>query len=278
MEHTLTHHLKRIGAYCSHELKSVPEDSGTYPVKASVIMPVRNREKTVADAIRSAVNQKTDSPFNVLVVQNHSTDNTREEIEKVAKHNSRVIQIIPGRKDLRIGGCWNLAVQSTHCGQYVCQLDSDDLYEGEDALNKMIETLQRSNCGMTVGTYRVVNRNLEEIPPGVVDHREWSKENGRNNLLRVHGIGAPRGFPTVLLKQYPFPNVSYGEDYAVALRISRDFHVSRIFTPLYLCRRWEENTDSNLSKLEENKFAYYKDQLRTQEILERQKLNQVFNS
>jgi glycosyltransferase involved in cell wall biosynthesis len=212
------------------------------------------------------------------VVQNHSTDRTGEEIEKIAKHDTRVIQIIPEQKDLGIGGCWNLAVNSPQCGRYVCQLDSDDIYEGGDALYIIVETLREGKYGMVSGTYRVVNFNLEEIPPGVVDHREWSDGNGRNNLLRVHGIGAPRAFPTVLLRQYPFPNVSYGEDYAVALRISRDFRVGRIFKPLYLCRRWEENTDADLTHLEANRLAFYKDKLRTEEILERQKINNASDS
>lgn len=278
MEQVATEHLKRTGAYCSHDLKSVPEDSDIYPVEASVIIPVRNRERTISDAIKSALSQKTDFSFNVLVVQNHSTDRTGEEIEKIAKHDTRVIQIIPEQKDLGIGGCWNLAVNSPQCGRYVCQLDSDDIYEGGDALYTIVETLREGKYGMVSGTYRVVNFNLEEIPPGVVDHREWSDGNGRNNLLRVHGIGAPRAFPTVLLRQYPFPNVSYGEDYAVALRISRDFRVGRIFKPLYLCRRWEENTDADLTHLEANRLAFYKDKLRTEEILERQKINKASDS
>lgn len=269
MEGVVTGHLKRIGAYCSHALKTAPENTNAYPVVASVIIPVRNREKTIADALKSALEQKTNFPFNVLVVQNHSTDRTRQEIEKVAQKDSRVIQIIPESKDLGIGGCWNQAVVSRHCGCYVCQLDSDDLYEGRYALSEMVDALSSGKHGMVVGSYRLVNFNLDEIPPGLIDHREWTGDNGRNNLLRVHGIGAPRAFPSALLKQHPFPNVSYGEDYAVALRISRDYKVGRIFKPLYLCRRWEDNTDEGLSLLEANRLAFYKDRLRTEEMRER---------
>ncbi len=273
MEKIATAHLKCIGAFCSHALKPVPEDKTAYPVKASVVIPVKNREKTIADAVTSALSQKTDFQFNVLVVQNHSSDRTGHEIERIAKHDSRLFQIIPKQKNLGIGGCWNVAISSARCGRYVCQLDSDDLYDGENTLSEMINTLAAGKYGMVAGAYRVVNFNLEQVPPGIVDHREWTDENGRNNLLRVQGIGAPRAFPTAVLRQFPFPDLSYGEDYAVALRIARNFRVGRIYKPLYLCRRWEENTDSNLSLLEENRLAFNKDKLRTREILERQKLN-----
>ncbi len=275
MEQVASAHLRNIGAYCSHAFRKMSADSGVYPVEASVVIPVRNREKTIAAAITSALHQKTDFTFNVIVVQNHSTDLTGEEIDRIVKQDSRVIHIIPDSRNLGIGGCWNEAVQSPLCGRYVCQLDSDDLYANNDSLATMIGALQHGKYGMMVGTYKVVNFDLEEIPPGVVEHREWSDENGRNNLLRVQGIGAPRAFPTIMLRQFPFPNVSYGEDYAVALRISRDFQVGRIFTPLYLCRRWEENTDVNLSPLEETRLAFLKDRMRTLEILERQKCNNV---
>jgi hypothetical protein len=272
MEQVATGHLMRIGAGCSHGFREVPAQQEQCPVEASVVIPVRNRERTIPDAIRSALSQKTDFDFNVLVVQNHSTDRTGEKIAEISQHDSRVIQIIPDQKDLGIGGCWNEAVRSSQCGRYVCQLDSDDLYSGKESLAAMVAFLRENRYGMVVGAYRVVNFNLEEIPPGVVDHREWSEENGRNNLLRVQGIGAPRAFPTRLLKKQPFPNVSYGEDYAVALSISRDYRVGRIYEPLYLCRRWEENSDANLTRMEKNRFAFYKDGLRTAEIRARQKL------
>jgi hypothetical protein len=183
------------------------------------------------------------------------------------------VHLVPGRTDLGIGGCWNEAVQSARCGRFVCQLDSDDLYSDEYTLAKVIGMLREGGCGMVVGSYRLVNFKLEEIPPGIIDHREWSDDNGRNNLLRVNGIGAPRAFATSLLRRFPFPNVSYGEDYAVALRISRDYRVGRIYEPLYLCRRWEDNTDAQLSNEQEVRYAEYKDSLRTQEIRERQGVN-----
>jgi len=275
MEQVASAHLKRIGAYCTHPLRPLAEDAGAWPVEASVIIPVRNREHTVAAAISSALGQQTDFAFNVLVVDNHSTDRTGAAIERIAAQDRRVMRITPERHDLGIGGCWNHAVRSLHCGRFVCQLDSDDLYAGPQTLATMIACLRQGRCGMAVGSYRVVDADLRDIPPGVVDHREWSDANGRNNLLRVNGIGAPRAFATTLLRQFPFPNVSYGEDYAVALRISRDFRVGRVYAPLYLCRRWEGNTDARLSVARHNENALYKDTLRTREIEERQQLAQA---
>jgi hypothetical protein len=273
MESVATEHLKRIGAYCGHEPLPAPADEAEYPVAASIIIPVRNRERTIAEAVQSALSQKTGFQFNVLVVQNHSTDRTGAILDELAARDSRVVHLVPGRTDLGIGGCWNEAVQSARCGRFVCQLDSDDLYSDEYTLAKVIGMLREGGCGMVVGSYRLVNFKLEEIPPGIIDHREWSDDNGRNNLLRVNGIGAPRAFATSLLRRFPFPNVSYGEDYAVALRISRDYRVGRIYEPLYLCRRWEDNTDAQLSNEQEVRYAEYKDSLRTQEIRERQGVN-----
>jgi len=273
MERTASAHLKRTKALCTHRFMSVPDDPDPCPVTASIIIPVKNREKTISDAVKSALNQKTDFKFNVLVVQNHSTDKTAEQIDSIAKTDSRIIHIIPERKDLGIGGCWNEAINSSLCGRFVCQLDSDDLYINEHTLAAVVEMLKTGQYGMVVGSYRVVNFNLEEIPPGIVDHSEWTEENGRNNLLRVNGIGAPRAFTRILLREVPFPNVSYGEDYAVSLRISRDYKVGRIFEPLYLCRRWEENSDAMLSREQANTYALYKDKLRTEEIIARQSMN-----
>ena len=272
MEMICTEHLKRINALCLHDSLELPEDRRHYPVQASIIIPVRNREATIADAIRSARAQQTDFSFNVLVVDNHSTDRTSQQIAAAAGSDRRVIRIVPDRTDLGIGGCWNVAIQSPVCGRYVCQLDSDDLYADSHTLAAMIGMLRENAYGMVVGSYRVVNFDLQEIPPGIVDHREWSDQNGRNNLLRVAGIGAPRAFVTALLRRFPFPNVSYGEDYAVALRISRDYRVGRIYEPLYLCRRWEDNTDARLRPEQAVRYAEYKDSLRTKEIRERQKL------
>lgn len=273
MEQTASQHLKHTGAFCDHPFTDVPKDPEPAPVTASIVIPVKNRERTIADALKSALSQKTDFPYNVLVVQNHSTDRTAEKIGLLSETDGRVIQIIPKRKDLGIGGCWNEAVLSASCGQYVCQLDSDDLYRDKYTLSAMIDMLATGKYGMVVGTYRVVNFNLKEIPPGIVDHREWTENNGRNNLLRVNGIGAPRAFPRVLLKKFPFPNVSYGEDYAVSLRISRDYRVGRIFAPIYLCRRWEENSDAGLTREQANRYAFYKDSLRSEEIAERQRIS-----
>jgi hypothetical protein len=269
MEEIATEHLKSIGAYIAPGWEPAAFDSSQYPVEASVVIPVRNREKTIGDAIASALGQKTSFSFNVIVVENHSTDGTGEEIAACAKNDSRVVMIVPERTDLGIGGCWNEAILSPQCGRYVCQLDSDDLYADEHTLSSMVEMLREGSYGMVVGSYRVVNFSLQEIPPGLIEHREWTEENGRNNLLRVHGIGAPRAFSTSMLRRFPFPNVSYGEDYAVALRISRQYRVGRIFKPLYLCRRWEGNSDADLSYEQENRYAFYKDSLRTQEILDR---------
>ena len=252
---------------------TIPNDPDPCPVTASIIIPVKNRDKTISDALKSALSQKTDFNYNVIVVQNHSSDRTAEKIDAVAKDDSRVIHIILERKDLGIGGCWNEAVTSSSCGRFVCQLDSDDIYLDENTLSIIVKMLKTLKYGMVVGSYRVVNFNLEEIPPGIVDHREWTEDNGRNNLLRVNGIGAPRAFPRIMLRKFPFPNVSYGEDYSVSLRISRDFRVGRIFEPLYLCRRWNDNSDAMLSREQANKFAYYKDALRTEEILARRNFN-----
>jgi len=272
MEQTASRHLKQAGAFCNHEFAPVPADPEPAPVLASIMIPVKNREKTILDALKSALGQKTDFRYNVLVVQNHSTDRTGEKIDSLSKTDSRIIPIVPKRRDLGIGGCWNEAVASASCGKYVCQLDSDDLYRDENSLTAMIEMLATGKYGMVVGAYRVVDFNLKEIPPGIVDHREWTETNGRNNLLRVNGIGAPRAFPRILLRQFPFPNVSYGEDYAVALRISRDYRVGRIFDPLYLCRRWAENSDARLTREQANRYARYKDRLRSEEITARQHL------
>jgi glycosyltransferase involved in cell wall biosynthesis len=239
---------------------------------ATVVIPVRNRERTIAEAVKSALSQEADFPFNVIVVQNHSTDATGEILDGLAAKDARLVHLIPQRTDLGIGGCWNEAVQSPLCGRFVCQLDSDDLYSGEHTLAKIVSMLS-CGYGMVVGSYRLVNVDLEELPPGIVDHREWSDDNGRNNLLRVNGIGAPRAFATALLRAYPLPNVSYGEDYAAALRISRDYRVGRIYEPVYLCRRWEDNTDAQLSNEQEVRYATYKDGLRTKEIEERQANN-----
>ncbi|MHB8090891.1 MAG: glycosyltransferase family 2 protein [Syntrophales bacterium] len=266
-------HLKRTGTWLSPICKDIPASTQAFPVEASVVIPVRNRAKTVSDAVKSALAQKTDFPFNVIVVDNHSTDGTTDILSGLAEQAPQLKLVIPGRFDLSIGGCWNEAVFSEFCGRYAVQLDSDDLYGGEDVLQRLVELLRTERCALAVGSYTIVDADLREIPPGLIAHTEWSEENGRNNLLRVNGIGAPRAFDTALLRQIGFPNVGYGEDYAVALRLSREYRVGRIYKSLYLCRRWEGNTDSVLTVEQVNRYNAYKDRLRTIEIKARQTMN-----
>ncbi len=273
MEIAASDHLKKIIAYCNHDYLDTPSEDRKYPVEASVVIPVKNREKTISDAVMSALNQKTDFDFNVIVVQNHSNDKTGDIVDNVSKKNPKVIHLVPNHLDLKIGGCWNEAVMSPHCGRYVCQLDSDDLYSSDKTLQRVINLFREGIYGIVVGSYRTVNFELQNIPPGIVDHREWTDDNGRNNLLRVHGIGAPRAFPSNLLRMFPFPDESYGEDYAVCLRISRDYRVGRIYDPIYLCRRWEDNTDSDISFEQSNRNDFFKDLLRSKEIYERKNRN-----
>jgi Glycosyl transferase family 2 len=264
MERIATAHLKRIGAWLPPHFEKVPASEETFPVKASVVIPVRNREQTVLDAVRSALTQKADFAFNVIVVDNHSTDRTTEILHDIG--DPRVRHIVPERSDLAIGGCWNEAIYSHHCGQYAVQLDSDDLYLADGVLRRIVAELEAGPYAMVVGSYTMVDFALKEIPPGLIDHREWSRENGRNNALRINGLGAPRAFNTSILRGIGFPNVSYGEDYAVALRLSRDYEIGRIYDSLYLCRRWEGNSDSALPLELANRYDHYKDWLRTIEI------------
>jgi len=264
MEGIATSHLKRVGAWLEPRFKSVPRAADAFPVKASVVIPVRNRERTILDAVQSALAQSAEFEFNVLVVDNHSTDRTTEILGGI--DDARCKHLVPQRRDLGIGGCWNEAIYSKDCGQYAIQLDSDDLYAKEDVLRRIVTELEAGPYAMVVGSYTMVDFSLREIPPGLIDHREWSRENGRNNALRVNGLGAPRAFDTAVLRQIGFPNVSYGEDYAVALRISRDYEIARIYDSVYLCRRWEGNSDSALPLEVANRYDFYKDWLRTMEI------------
>jgi hypothetical protein len=273
MEAVFTKHLKNIDAYLPAKFEAVARYDTRFPVEASVIIPVRNRAGTVADAVKSTLKQVTDFPFNVIVVDNHSTDGTTDILKKLAQEDKRLVHLVPGRHDLGIGGCWNEAVLSSHCGRYAVQLDSDDIYSGTDTLKKVVAMFRSGDYGMVIGSYKLVNMKLEEIPPGVIDHREWTPENGRNNALRINGLGAPRAFLTPLLREILLPNVSYGEDYAAALAISRRFQIGRIYEPVYLCRRWEGNTDAALSIEKANKNDLYKDRIRSIEILARQQLN-----
>ena len=273
MEQLATAHLQRIGAWLEPEFAAVPVASETFPVKASVIIPVRNRVKTVADAVRSALAQLTDFTFNVIVVDNHSSDGTTEILQQLAAEDSRLIHLRPERTDLGIGGCWNEAVYSEHCGRYAVQLDSDDIYSGQQTLARIVAEFETNGCAMVVGSYTIVDFDLNELPPGLIDHREWTRDNGRNNALRINGLGAPRAFDTAVLRQFGLPNTSYGEDYAVALRISRQFEIGRIYDCLYFARRWSGNSDSALPLATANRYDAYKDRLRTIEIQARQKFN-----
>ncbi len=273
MEEAATNHLKLIGAYLEPVFSGVNITDQDFAYTASVIIPVKNREKTIAEAINSAVNQTTNFPFNVIVVDNHSTDNTTDILKELCSKHSRIVHLIPASTSLSIGGCWNEAVLNEHCGKYTVQLDSDDLYADQHTLQKIINVFSEEKCAMVIGSYRLTDIKKNEIPPGIIDHREWSRSNGRNNALRINGLGAPRAFYTPVLRENKFPDVSYGEDYAVALAISRKYEISRIYEPLYICRRWEGNSDSQLTAEKRNEFNFYKDSLRTYEIKARQKLN-----
>ena len=275
MEQAATAHLKRIGAWLAPAFRDVPRSNYPFPAEASVVIPVRNRVRTVADAVKSALAQRTDFPFNVLVVDNHSTDGTTAILADLAGRHPALKHLIPERRDLSIGGCWNEAIFSEACGRYAVQLDSDDLYPEEDVLQRLVDALGRGNCALVVGSYTIVDRNLQEIPPGLIDHREWTDANGRNNALRINGLGAPRAFDTAILRGIGFPNVGYGEDYAVALRLSREYRIGRIYDSLYLCRRWEGNTDAVLTFEQANRHDAYKDRLRTIEIRARRRMNGV---
>jgi hypothetical protein len=270
MERVATAHLKRIGVYLPPEFSSVPAPADKFPHKASVIIPVRNRVRTVADAVTSALSQKADFDFNVIVVDNFSSDGTTELLNKLAAENRHLVHLIPQRTDLGIGGCWNEAINSSHCGRYAVQLDSDDIYQSEATLAQMVSVFDEGRYAMVIGSYTLVDFDLNEIPPGLIDHREWTRENGRNNALRINGLGAPRAFDTAILRQIGLPNTSYGEDYAIALRLSRDYEIGRVYESVYLCRRWGGNSDSALPLAIANRYDAYKDRLRTIEMRARQ--------
>ena len=265
MEQACTAHLKAIGAYLKPEFLNVDFTEENFPVEASVIIPVRNRVKTIEDAIRSVLHQKTSFAFNLIIIDNHSTDGTSERIQKYTD-GAQVIHIRPKRTDLGIGGCWDLGVNHPECGKFAIQLDSDDVYSDTSTLQKIVDAFYTQQCGMVIGSYRMTNFQMEEIPPGIIDHKEWTPDNGRNNALRINGLGAPRAFYTPLIRRIHFPNTSYGEDYAVGLRISRDYQIGRIYDVLYLCRRWEDNSDATLSIEQTNRNNLYKDRLRTWEL------------
>lgn len=278
MEKACTAHLKRIGGYLQPEFKDINLNYGKFDYEASVIIPVRDRATTITEAIRSALAQKTDFLFNVIVVDNHSKDGTTEAIDNEAAKDNRVVHIIPERKDLGIGGCWNLGISSDKCGRFAVQLDSDDLYKNEHTLQRIVDTFRKEHCAMVIGSYIITDFNLNTLPPGIINHLEWTEANGRNNALRVNGLGAPRAFFTPLIREIKFPNTSYGEDYAVGLRISREYRIGRIYEPVYVCRRWNGNSDANLSLVQTNANNFYKDKIRTWEVVARIKLNRKKNN
>ncbi|MDP2336203.1 MAG: glycosyltransferase family A protein [Bacteroidota bacterium] len=266
MEKACTQHLKNVGAFLEPVFTPIQFDEQEFEMEASVIIPVRNRVRTIEDAIKSVLAQKTNFKFNLIIADNFSTDGTTELIQKYAEIDSRLVHVIPDRTDLGIGGCWNLAVGHPKCGKFAIQLDSDDLYMDETTVQQVVDAFYQQNCAMVVGTYQMVNFALEEIPPGIIDHKEWTPENGRNNALRINGLGAPRAFYTPVLRRIPVPNVNYGEDYALGLAISRHYQIGRIYNPIYLCRRWDENSDAALSIDVMNGHNLYKDRIRTIEL------------
>ena len=279
MERVCTHHLKAVGAWLApDEFDDLPHDRAEYPAEASVVIPVRNRARTVRDAVESALSQEAAFEFNVIVVDNHSTDGTTDILKELSESNPRVVHLVPERTDLGIGGCWDLAVRSAACGRYAVQLDSDDLYSGTDTLARIVEAFRKQKAAMVIGSYRMVNFDLETLPPGLIDHKEWTPDNGRNNALRINGLGAPRAFRTDILRRLGFPNTSYGEDYALGLAVSRRWRIGRIYDELYLCRRWEGNSDAALSVEKVNRNNIYKDSLRTIELRARRALVSLWNT
>lgn len=273
MEKACTQHLGKVGALIDTTFYRQPDfGEQDFEYEASVIIPVFNREKTVADAVKSALGQKANFKFNVIVVNNHSTDRTGEILDELKADN--LIQIVPERTDLGIGGCWNEAINSSFCGKFAVQLDSDDLYSSPKTLQKIVDAFYKQKAAMIIGSYRMCDFGLNTLPPGLIDHKEWTDENGCNNALRINGLGAPRAFFTPLVRQIQFPNTSYGEDYALGLAFSRRYRIGRIYDELYLCRRWGGNSDAALSVEKVNANNLYKDRLRTMELKARQHLLQ----
>ena len=272
MEKACTQHLKEIGGYLEPHFEDIDFNQGEFEVEASVIIPVRNRAATIGAAIESVLKQQTKFKFNLIVIDNHSTDGTTEAIDAF-KADGRVIHLVPERNDLGIGGCWNYGVNSAHCGKFAVQLDSDDLYKDEHTLQTIVDAFYEQKCAMVIGSYMMTDFDLNELPPGVIDHKEWTPDNGRNNALRINGLGAPRAFYTPVLRSIGLPNTSYGEDYAMGLNISRHYQIGRIYDVLYLCRRWGGNSDAALSIERVNANNLYKDRIRTWELEARIALN-----
>lgn len=279
MERIFTDHLRQIGAWLPPRTRLVDETvlhhgQEQWQTVASVIIPVFNRQATILDAISSALSQKTDFPYNIIVIDNHSTDGTTQKIASLASADSRVIHLVPESDGLGIGGCWNLGINHPACGCYAVQLDSDDMYSGPDTLQRIVDMFRSEKCAMVIGSYMMTDFDLRPIPPGVIDHREWTDSNGHNNALRINGLGAPRAFHAATLRSVGgFENVSYGEDYGVVLRLTREYRLCRIYDPIYSCRRWGGNSDAALDISRINAHNAYKDSLRTRELLARQQMN-----
>ena len=272
MEQACTQHLKDIGGYLKPEFKSIEFSDDSFEFEASVIIPCKNRVKTIENAIVSALSQKTKVPYNVIVVDDNSEDGTVDIIKKYTD-NPKLIYIAQDKSYHAIGGNWNAAFHHPKCGKFAIQLDSDDMYYDENTVQKFIDAFYEQNCAMVVGTYMMTNFDMEMIPPGIIDHKEWTPDNGRNNALRINGLGAPRGFYTPLLREINFPTTKYGEDYAVGLRISREYQIGRIYDVVYYCRRWDDNSDASLDIVKMNGHNTYKDRLRTWELQARIKMN-----
>lgn len=274
-EKIFTHYLKQINAYLPPPQNDLPSyQPEQYPVTASVIIPVKNREKTIADAVNSALSQQCSFPFNIIVVDNHSSDNTTKILQTLTQKHPNLHHIIPEERNLGIGGCWNIALHYSKCGLYAVQLDSDDLYNDDSVLDQLVTKLQSDEYAMVIGSYQLVDKNLNPLNFDLITHKEWTYENGHNNAIRINGLGAPRAFfVPILKKEVTFPNVSYGEDYYVGLALSRSYKIGRIYENLYLCRRWEDNTDALLSVDKKKEFNEYKDWIRTLELFARQQKN-----
>lgn len=271
MEKAVTEYLKETGGYLEPNFEKVDVNEGNFPVDCSVMIPVRNRIRTIKDALDSALSQKTNFDYNVFVVENgpecHSTDGTTEAIDSY--DDPRLIHLVPTRPDLGVGGSWNMAANHPKCGRFIMQLDSDDVYSSPDTLQKVVDFFHRESCAMVIGSYQLTDINCNILPPGVIDHREWTPENGRNNALRINGLGAPRAFFTPVVRAIHLPNVNYGEDYALGLAISRHYQIGRIYDVLYNCRRWDDNSDGDLSIEKNNRNNTYKDRIRTWELMAR---------
>lgn len=265
MERACTEHLKVVGGYLEPEFEKVDfAQGGDFEYEASVVIPCKNRVRTIGDAIRSALDQKTTFKYNVIVVDDNSTDGTVDVIKSF--DDPKLIYIAQDKSYHAIGGNWNAALHHPKCGRFALQLDSDDMYSGPDTVQKFVDAFYEQNCAMVIGTYRITDFNLNELPPGVIDHKEWTPDNGRNNALRINGLGAPRGFWTPLAREINFPTTKYGEDYAVALRVSRHYQIGRIWDVMYCCRRWDDNSDASLSIEKVNANNLYKDRIRTWEL------------